>query len=262
MSFRKNAKPQSFKHGTAEQTTKQKKAAVDHWGFRYNFAAGSQKSVRAVPNIPDLALRGGLDPAGGQPFRLDAIGDDLVIYAHGTNTATMRAFVAQGFEKDIFAARQICIEHPEARDPSVIEQLYTNSFAFMGRPWMQRNIIDRMKAPDQKQMVREIEQRLESNPTVGRALGPWPKSLNAELVVPKAQQEVSPKPNQHRFTADKRLADPVTYPCMSALEIAAALGISLSAVYEHPGLIRFNTGNRKRLWTTLSVIAVRDSTAL
>jgi hypothetical protein len=139
-----------------------------------HFLAETMNSRRAVPNLDDLARRSGMLPNEGVAPRVGFIGNDLTIDAHGCNTATSMAFASAGFEKDIFAARQICIEHPEARDPSVIEGKYLGSFAFMGRPWIQRNIIDRRDATDQRQMVHEIDDTLRSYPTIKQALRQYP----------------------------------------------------------------------------------------
>jgi hypothetical protein len=89
-------------------------------------------------------------------------------------TMTVTVFAWRGFEKDIFAARQICIAHPEARDPRTIEEHYRESFGFMGSEWTQRNIIERRDATDHRQMAYEVDDALRSHPTIGQALRPYP----------------------------------------------------------------------------------------
>jgi len=59
--------------------------------------------------------------------------------------------------------------------------------------------------------------------------------------------------------ARSKLSDPSKYPHMTARQVAAALGISIKTVYDHSELEEFPTGTRKRLWTTVSVIAVKNS---
>jgi hypothetical protein len=67
-------------------------------------------------------------------------------------------------------------------------------------------------------------------------------------------------PNDHDLMmANRKLSDPSKYRHMNAREIAVALGISIKSVYEHSVLERFPTGTRKRLWTTESVMAVKNS---
>jgi len=65
--------------------------------------------------------------------------------------------------------------------------------------------------------------------------------------------------DQDRNSAQRKLKDPSKYPYMTAREVAAALGISIKSVYEHSEIARFRTGTRKCLWTTESVLAVRNS---
>jgi hypothetical protein len=68
------------------------------------------------------------------------------------------------------------------------------------------------------------------------------------------------EPDDHDVTmASRKLADPSKYPRMNAREVAAALGISLKSVYEHPGLEEVATGTRRRLWSTESVRALINS---
>jgi len=65
--------------------------------------------------------------------------------------------------------------------------------------------------------------------------------------------------NHDRADAKRILGDPSKYPYMTAREVAAALGISTKAVYEHPRIEKFATGNRSRRWTTASVLAIINS---
>ncbi len=68
------------------------------------------------------------------------------------------------------------------------------------------------------------------------------------------------QPNDHDLTmANRKLSDPSKYTSMNAREIAAALGISRKSVYEHEGLEKVGTGTRRRLWTTESVKAIKNS---
>src|SRR5579864_7959542 len=60
-------------------------------------------------------------------------------------------------------------------------------------------------------------------------------------------------------SASRKVSDQTKYPTMTAREIAAHLGIGVNTVYEHPNLEAVSTGTRKRLWTTKSVIAVKNS---
>jgi hypothetical protein len=261
-SFKKFLKPQPSQD-TAKNKTQPKVIGVEREGVQYRLAE-DQKTLRAVPDLADLARRGGMSPSDGAAPRLGAIGDDLAIERFGHGTATVLVNVRKGLAKDIEAARGICIVYPEKRDPNYIWKLYNDSFSLVGPEWIQLNIIDRMEATDHEQMAREVEEKLDSNPTVGPALRPWRlPERQAELPAQdnKTESEVSLKPNKYRFVADQKMADPANNPTMTAHQISAVLGISLSAVYEHPGLTPFNTGIGKRLWTTLSVIAVRDSTA-
>ena len=65
--------------------------------------------------------------------------------------------------------------------------------------------------------------------------------------------------DQDRANAQCKLSDPSKFPHMTAREVAAALGISIKAVYEHPRIEEFPTGIGKRLWTTRSVLALINS---
>lgn len=138
---------------------------------------------RSIPNIPDLAARGGLQPSDGSPFRLGAVGDQLTLQAYGNGTPTVRLFAAIGFESDIFAARTICIEHPEARDPEFIIETYRDSFGFMGRDWVERRIIEQRDAIDYWPTVQELDERLRSYATIGPALDPLPKTRPYERTI-------------------------------------------------------------------------------
>jgi hypothetical protein len=71
--------------------------------------------------------------------------------------------------------------------------------------------------------------------------------------------EPQPASDRHLDMAHRKVANPERYPHMNAHEVAAALGISRKSVYEHKGLERVATGTKKVLWSTKSVIAVKDS---
>jgi hypothetical protein len=84
-------------------------------------------------------------------------------------------------------------------------------------------------------------------------------SVTRELAQRKAHLTTETVTEQDRVLANKKISDQAKYPHMTAREIKAAVGISLSAVYEHPDLEKVSTGTRKRLWTTESVIKLKNS---
>jgi hypothetical protein len=59
--------------------------------------------------------------------------------------------------------------------------------------------------------------------------------------------------------ARRKMGDPAANPEMDAKEVMVALGLSKSAVYEHPRLDRVSTGIRAVRFTTKSVLALKDS---
>jgi hypothetical protein len=65
--------------------------------------------------------------------------------------------------------------------------------------------------------------------------------------------------NRHFESARRKISDPLKSPHMSAHEVMAILGISKSAVYDHSKLVRASTGTGKVLFTTESVLAVKNS---
>ena len=65
--------------------------------------------------------------------------------------------------------------------------------------------------------------------------------------------------DQDRVCAERKLRDQSKYPSMTAREVAAVLGISRNAVYDHPLLEKHPTGNRRRLYTTASGLVVLNS---
>ena len=94
------------------------------------------------------------------------------------------------------------------------------------------------------------------------------KEFSDGTALPKPSSDIVPlrtKANDRKITdhdrdgAERALNDPKKYPSMTAREIAAALNTSIQAVYKHPELELFPTGNRSRRWTTESVLAIRNS---
>ncbi len=65
--------------------------------------------------------------------------------------------------------------------------------------------------------------------------------------------------DRDRQMAKTKMENPARYPRMTAREAAAALQLSKSAIYEHPLLEKAGTGTSKVLFTTKSVLAVKDS---
>jgi hypothetical protein len=65
--------------------------------------------------------------------------------------------------------------------------------------------------------------------------------------------------DRDRQMAKIKTENPARYPRMTAREAAAALQLSKSAIYEHPLLERAGTGASKVLFTTKSVLAVKNS---
>jgi hypothetical protein len=66
-------------------------------------------------------------------------------------------------------------------------------------------------------------------------------------------------PSEHdRRMASLKTSDPAKFPSMNARELAAYLGISNKTAYELEGLVEMPTRTRKRLWTTESVIALKN----
>ena len=59
--------------------------------------------------------------------------------------------------------------------------------------------------------------------------------------------------------AKTKMENPAQYPRMTAREAAAALQLGKSAIYQHPLLEKAGTGTGKVLFTTKSVLAVRNS---
>jgi len=53
---------------------------------------------------------------------------------------------------------------------------------------------------------------------------------------------------------NRKLNNTALYPYMNAREVMQATGLSRSKVYDHPDLERFETGSKKRLWYTRSVL--------
>ena len=89
------------------------------------------------------------------------------------------------------------------------------------------------------------------------------ESTTAEKQETEKQQHKTAKgfqPTAHDIEqANRKCNDPSRYHHMNAREIAARLGLSLQKVYEHRGLEEFPTQTRRRLWTTLSVLAIETS---
>jgi hypothetical protein len=89
----------------------------------------------------------------------------------------------------------------------------------------------------------------------------------ARLEVPDGQVKsppgkVVPKQlnDRDREGARRAVADPDKYPQMSAREVAAYLGLSLSTVYEHPNLKRVKYKNTSKVvFDTRSVITLKNS---
>jgi len=74
----------------------------------------------------------------------------------------------------------------------------------------------------------------------------------------KTTKGKQPPSEQHLTQALRKLSDVSRYQWLSASEAAAALNISLSHVYQHPGLERAARG-RKVLFTTKSVLALKNA---
>lgn len=74
----------------------------------------------------------------------------------------------------------------------------------------------------------------------------------------EAARELAPR-NRHLASANRCMSDPDRCPTMTAHEVVAALGLSKSAVYDHPRLVRGSTGTRAVRLTTKSVLAVKNS---
>jgi hypothetical protein len=145
----------------------------------------TRRGPQPIPNVPDLASRAGLSPAEGTAFRLGAAGEKLTMQSYGYGTGVVQTFVARSYESDICAARRICVEHPEARDPEVIVQDYRESFGFMGLDWVNRRIIEERQSGDLEPLVKEIDDKLRTYPTIEPALRDFPLRATTEEELPQ-----------------------------------------------------------------------------